>query len=114
MKNGIYAARVEDSSIRAVYVDQEIVEFAAQNAKVQRRMDVAATQKHKAVQKARNRKKAMDRLVNQSLKLAIAMAVVAALGWLGLINWILAVILDCFALVAVGIQMGRWAEKAAR
>lgn len=112
MKNGIYAARVEDAKIMAVYVDQESAEFAAQNAKVQRRTDKAAEDKRRVTRRAEKKKRALDKLIDQSVKIAIGMAVVAALGYFGLVNWILATVADCLGLVVLGAKLGIWAEKA--
>lgn len=112
MENGIYAAKVEGSKILAVHIDQESAEFAAQNAKVQRRVDRQATDRYRAISRGARKKKAMDKLADQSLKLAIGMAAVTALGYFGLVNWILAAVLDCLGLIAFGTKLGRWAEKA--
>lgn len=112
MSDGIYAAQVSNGTVRAVHIDQERIELEAMNRKVQRRLDKAVADKRSAAQTAAKQKKAVDRLANQSLKLAIALAVLAALAYFGLVNWILAAVVVAVGLIAFGSKLGRMAEKA--
>lgn len=112
MSDGIYAAQVSNGAVRAVHIDQERIEMEAMNRKVQRRLDKAVSDKRSAAQTAAKQRKAMDKLANQCMKLAIGLAVVAALSCFGLVNWILAAAVIAVGLIIFGSKLGRMAEKA--
>lgn len=110
MKNGMKIIRKTDAGIQSIFFDQERTEFAAQNSKVQSRIDSVTAGKLRAVKRADKKQRAMDRLVRQCAALVGAMAALAVLSWLGLIHYGLAVTVMCLCLVILGIKVGRWLE----
>lgn len=112
MKNGIYAAQVSGSAVRAVHIDQERIELEAMNRKVQRRLDKAVSEKRSAARRAEKQKQAVDKLSDECLRLAIGLAVLAALAYFGLVHWILATAVVAVGLIVFGSKLGRMATLA--
>lgn len=110
MQNGTAIIHKTDDNVQEVFFDQETIEFAAQNARVEKRQDKTAVDKRNAARKGAHKRRVMDRLANQCVALAIGSAIVAALGRLGLIHWGLAMCLVGVGLVAFGLKLGQWLE----
>lgn len=102
MENGMYAAVKTDSTVHAVFVDQEALEFGQLNKMVkanrrqrekERNEQIAAADKVWRAEEARKRKfrRITARTVKQELGLATAMAVVYHGFSVGLVSEIFAV-----------------------
>ena len=109
MSDGVYAAQIRNGAVRAVHIDQERIEMEAMNRKVQRRLDKAVSDKRSVAQTAAKLRKAKGKLANQCMKLAISLAVIAALAFFGLVNWILATVVIAVGLIIFGAKLGRMA-----
>ena len=112
MKNGIYAAQVSGSTVRAVHIDQERIELEAMNRKVQRRLDKAESEKRSAARMAEEKKQQAHKLSYECMRLVIGMAILSVLACFGLVNWILATIAVAIGLIAFGSKLGRMATLA--
>ena len=110
MQNGTAIIRKTNEGVHAVIFDQETIEFATQNAKVKARQDKAATNRSKVARRAAHKRRVLDKLANQCMRLAIGLAALSALAFFGLVNWILATVVVAAGLIVIGIKIGRLLE----
>lgn len=110
MQNGTAIIRKTSEGVRAMIFDQETIEFAAQNARVQARRDKADLRRRRSSHKSEHKRKVMNMLSNQCMYLAIGLAVLSALAFFGLVNWILATVVVAVGLIVIGIKIGQILE----
>lgn len=115
MKNGVYITNKTGGCIQSVFVDEEVLEFARNNQKVQKRLDARDEQERmeadEAAAHSRNvilRQKKTRRLLRQEAALAAVSIASTAASYLGLLAPMLGAIISVSCLCAICFKAGRW------
>lgn len=110
MQNGTTIISKTRDGIRSVHFDQEVMEFAAQNAKVRARQENVEFRKKHCARMAARKKHMEDMMSSRTISLVIGMGILAGLWYSGLVNTVLTLLLEGIGLVLFGVMLGRWME----
>jgi len=110
MQNGTTIIRKTHDGIQSIHFDQEVMEFAAQNAKVRARQENAASKKRRSARMAARKKRMEEMMSSRTISLVIGMGILAGLWYSGLVNTVLTLLLEGIGLVLFGVMLGRWME----
>lgn len=115
MNNGLAIIEKTDTETKGVYIDQDTIELARQNARVQKRIEEAearakvAYEKHLKAERAEKKRKAY---VRASIKYIVTHgAVCGAVGWAwwaGMIHPIVCIPVMLYCLCASCVRLGAW------
>ena len=115
MKNGVYITNKTEGCIQSVFVDEEVLEFARNNQKVQNRLNArdAKERMEAAEAAAQSRKEYLRqrknrRLLRQEAALAAVSIAATAASYLGLLAPLLGTIISVSCLGAICFKAGRW------
>ncbi len=118
MENGLYQLKKTDNRVEAVYVDQEVIEFAKLNRKIAKRQEAAglkATQETaKQLRKERcavKRAMARVRLMMQCICLVSAAALIGFAAYAGMSGTQIATAIAVITLATTCFKLGREFRK---
>ena len=121
MTNGIFILEKTDTGSTGVYIDQDAVEFARQNARTQKRIRAAeAAQRreekaHRTAEMEAERRRAYN--MGTLKTLAIYSVIIMGAAWgcaAGMIHPAICIPVTVFCLCAACLRLGAWFGKSAK
>ena len=122
MTDGVLIARKAGDEVKSIHFDQEVIDFARQNAQVKRRLSQTALMQEEAnrrsatedaakARRAEKYRRARNSMIQNNVSLMIVAAAVAGSAHLDLINPTLAVAIAAGCLTAVYISVRQWLAR---
>lgn len=111
MEKGVYIGIKNDSSMKGVFIPQEVQELFELNKRVQDRIDEKAKKSAAQARRAAKQEREQVRIARQSAALLGITAACGLAGYLDLMSYWLAWPVMGVCLVAVGVKLGKWKPK---
>lgn len=121
MNKGLAIIEVNDTEVKGIHIEQEVVEFARLNAETKKHIAEAEAKKRVADQNRRKAEKAKARRREYNVRTvcyvisrcAVAGAVTWA-AWAGMIHPIISITVATFCLSAACLRLGLWFGKVGK
>lgn len=121
MEKGLAIVEVNDTEIKGIHIDQDVLEFARMNNQTKKRLAKADAEKREAI---RNRRKAEKRearrmayTINTVKYILFRVAVMMAAVWAcmaGFIHPIICTPVTLFCVSTACLRLGTWIERSKR
>lgn len=112
--NGMAILEQNDVQTKAIFIEQEVVEFARQNALTKKHRAANELKRRKA-EKAEARRRAYNMATAKYMLTRLAVSGVMALGWAtGLIHPLVSIPLIMISLCTACVRLGVWFGKNSR